>query len=108
MTGYTSLGKQVLLGRDHIADAVDPATAERIADALNLWDSGQLADGSQITRIIDTSDMSASAATVASIAEELNGGTRIPGVRHAVRQENDEYACSCGARWDVHEGEEHP
>jgi len=28
--------------------------------------------------------------------------------RHAVRQENDEYACMCGSRWDISEGEEHP
>lgn len=27
---------------------------------------------------------------------------------HSVRQEGDEYACSCGTRWDVSEGEEHP
>lgn len=25
-----------------------------------------------------------------------------------VRQENDEYACSCGARWAVEDGEDHP
>ena len=29
-------------------------------------------------------------------------------VLHAVRQENDEYACMCGARWDVVDGEGHP
>ena len=29
-------------------------------------------------------------------------------VLHAVRQESDEYACMCGARWDCAEGEEHP
>jgi hypothetical protein len=29
-------------------------------------------------------------------------------IRHAIRQESDEYACSCGMRWDVIEGEEHP
>ena len=27
---------------------------------------------------------------------------------HAIRQECDEYACMCGARWAVSEGEEHP
>lgn len=27
---------------------------------------------------------------------------------HSIRQENDEYACSCGARWDVADGEDHP
>lgn len=28
--------------------------------------------------------------------------------RHTVRQESDEYACSCGMRWSVSEGENHP
>lgn len=27
---------------------------------------------------------------------------------HNIRQEGDEYACRCGTRWDVSEGEEHP
>lgn len=27
---------------------------------------------------------------------------------HQVRQEQDEYACACGARWSVEEGEDHP
>jgi dCTP deaminase len=27
---------------------------------------------------------------------------------HSVRQENDEYACSCGRRWDIRDGKEHP
>lgn len=27
---------------------------------------------------------------------------------HTVRQESDEYACSCGTRWDVADGENHP
>lgn len=29
-------------------------------------------------------------------------------VLHAIRQEHDEYACMCGMRWDIIEGEEHP
>lgn len=29
-------------------------------------------------------------------------------IRHNIRQENDEYACSCGKRWDISEGEQHP
>lgn len=27
---------------------------------------------------------------------------------HNVRRENDEYACSCGRRWPVEDGEDHP
>lgn len=33
---------------------------------------------------------------------------RLAGMFHSVRQEGDEYACRCGTRWDVSEGEEHP
>lgn len=49
-----------------------------------------------------------------AIQEELPGladGPLFQGRRkvlHAVRQENDEYACMCGARWDCVEGEGHP
>ena len=31
-----------------------------------------------------------------------------PTLFHGIRQENDEYACACGARWDVSDGDEHP
>lgn len=33
---------------------------------------------------------------------------RIRGTSHNLRREGDEYACSCGARWDVSDGEAHP
>lgn len=32
----------------------------------------------------------------------------IKGVMHHIRQENDEYACACGVRWDIADGEDHP
>lgn len=38
---------------------------------------------------------------------EFSMRTRLD-VLHVVRQESDEYACMCGMRWDVKDGEEHP
>lgn len=29
-------------------------------------------------------------------------------ITHSVRREMDEWACSCGARWAVQDGEDHP
>lgn len=41
-------------------------------------------------------------ADVSGIVTPMYGGA------HHVRQESDEYACSCGMRWPVSEGEDHP
>lgn len=88
MGGYHCTGKQVLNGRDHVADAIDNETAQLIADALNLWCVDDpcpvIDDGLTITDAI------------------LSGGP------HAVRSEGDEYACVCGMRWDRSEGPDHP
>jgi len=43
-----------------------------------------------------------------AIQQELPGVADGPLFAHAVRQENDEYACRCGARWDAVDGSEHP
>ena len=80
MGGYHCTGKQVLNGRDHVADAIDNDTAQMIADALNLW----------------------------CVDDPCPVMPEIRNTNHAIRQENDEYACSCGARWDVSEGDDHP
>lgn len=78
---YFNCGKQVMNGKDHIADAVDPDVALQIAEALN-----RTPDYDRHPDMFSTQ----------------------PTATHAVRQENDEYACSCGRRWDVRDGEEHP
>lgn len=47
----------------------------------------------------------------ASIQEELPGLSdqpELPLKPHKIRLEGDEYACSCGARWDKSEGKKHP
>lgn len=78
---YHSLGKQVLNGSQHVADAISPGMATRIAEGLNRTEN-----------IERHPDMFSDQPTAAC----------------HVRQENDEYACSCGKRWDVADGEEHP
>lgn len=78
---YTAHGKQVMHDGDHVADACDTGTALMIAEALNATNDAPRHP-----------DLFSDRATVA----------------HHVRQESDEYACSCGKRWDVADGEEHP
>ena len=81
---YRAAGKQVQRQVDglwtHFADAISEIAAGLIAAAMNAYVT-------QFTPV-DLRPM------------------RITG--HSVRQENDEYACSCGARWDVRDGEDHP
>ncbi len=85
--GYYACGKQILWGKTSIADAKDNETAQLIADALNSHPEA-LPDHSPVMPEIQL--------------------IAIPGKTHGIRQENDEFACSCGARWAVNEGEQHP
>lgn len=79
MSGYAAMGKQVLHGRDHIADARDNETADMIADALNLW----------------------CADDPCPVMPEIAS-------RHIITRVADQYLCSCGKQWDADEGDEHP
>lgn len=80
---YRACGKEVLRDDQHYADACDNEAADAIARALNRQNDD---------------------------LEERDVSTyEIPfPLRHSIRQENDEFACSCGRRWDVSEGSEHP
>jgi hypothetical protein len=86
---YTRNAKQVLRNGRHFADCIDDEAAQLIIDALNAPD-----DADQGTL-------------------PLQGAQDGPlfmqwGARHSIRQENDEYACACGMRWDVTDGDDHP
>lgn len=89
---YTSLGKEVLRNGKHFADVIDVDSAALTADALNYRDA-----------MIDNNDDD-------DQTPDFFDGPSAPNdnSRHHVRQENDEYACSCGKRWDVSDGENHP
>jgi len=89
MLFYTSLGKEVLRDGHHYADAISTGAAERIARALNDTDTPLVPIMPEL------------------ITRDKPGPLFIE-PKHAVRQESDEYACACGARWPVSEGEEHP
>ena len=90
---YRSQGKQVLHTVDglscHFADAVSDAAAAMIVEALTP------------SFTIGPVDLP----NVRQLVTEYIGN---PKTNHRVRQENDEYACSCGMRWDVQDGEDHP
>lgn len=50
-----------------------------------------------------------------AIADDLHNRVRIAAsielvriTEHQITRQSDEYACSCGRRWDVSEGDEHP
>lgn len=89
---YTSLGKEVLHHDAHFADCISTTAADDIAAAMNILDdirAGETLDAALMPELpLEASDVIAA--------------------RHAVRQENDEYACACGSRWAVSEGEAHP
>jgi len=80
---YYSLGKQVLTGSQHVADAASVELAERIAAALNSDDA---------------------------IDEAINQMTlfepdRSPPLIKACRayQASDQMICPCGKQWDVND-----
>jgi hypothetical protein len=68
---------------------VDPAFAERLQATL------QAAATEADERLLRAA---------ANLSVEMPFVCRLP----SIRRENDEYACSCGARWDVADGEDHP
>jgi hypothetical protein len=80
--GYYTMGKQVLWGIGHIADAKDPDTATMIADALNGHPEA-LPDHSPIMR---------------EIASPVGTGCR-------AYQASDQMICPCGLQWDVNDND---
>ena len=93
---YHSNGKQVLRDGLHFADCIDSGAATLIADALN--------DRRTISQSQETLQLDGADGPLFVSNYRTTWGTDA----HQVRQENDEYACACGARWDVADGEDHP
>lgn len=90
MTRYTRNAKEVLRDGKHFADCIDDSAARLIADALN---ERRGMSSAQQSLPLDGAD-----------GPLFGRATTL----HTIRQENDEYACMCGMRWDVAEGEDHP
>lgn len=122
---YAAHGKQVKRGSEHVADAADETWAQIIADALN----GERA----MTRSKAWNDakrrLMGESGSEYVILPHHHEAMRAMGIDHATRpdqtvhmisytgrgrpehtwqRQQDEYACSCGARWDVSDGDEHP
>lgn len=96
---YSSLGKQVLSGTDHVADAVSPYMAQQIAEALNM------ADPSLDYVMLQTNWPNPP--TMVEFVPMTDMPDRISG--HTIRRESDEYVCNtCGVRWGCDEGDDHP
>jgi hypothetical protein len=91
MTNYRTNGKQVLRGSEHVADAADTTWAQIIADALN----GER----EALRAMRIDPIRVSNYDYVSTREQP---------AHTWQRQQDEYACSCGVRWDVSDGEDHP
>jgi hypothetical protein len=98
---YRACGKEVLRDREHFADAVSEQAATTIADALNYWET--------LSAPIDDETYPLPFSGEEIDVTGLNFSVpNVTGTHHNVRQENDEFACSCGKRWDTSEGSEHP
>lgn len=103
---YTANGKEVLdASNNHFADAIDAEAAGMIADALNAMEAPLIGDPwDELSPPFDGnwSDTDGMHPPI----------TAPPGYEtvasHAITRQGDEYACSCGLRWDAHDGEEHP
>lgn len=130
MTRYTRNAKEVLRDGKHFADCIDDSAARLISDALNerkgmpqtqpdlpLGDNGPLFDDPPIDGMLYGGPYQGTLI----VSEHVNNVSELIGALdversylgkpvnfHQVRQENDEYACSCGRRWDIAEGEDHP
>lgn len=89
MPRYHTNSKEVLRDGKHFADCIDDGAARLIAEALN--------------------ERKGMPQTQPALPLDGADGPLFVGVAGCyVRQENDEYACSCGKRWDIADGEEHP
>lgn len=129
MPRYHNNAKQVLRDGKHFADCIDDGAARLVAEALNERKGMPQIQQSLPLDGADGPLFIGDRAPPRSIqyepfSEEKHGNLnwvpvldptprpnhyRVPPkLPHTVRQENDEYACSCGARWDVADGEDHP
>ncbi len=102
---YRHMGKQVLKGAEHIADAVSEDVAALIVESLNNFDHPLI--DPRLARPERESDYDWDAGPVD--IPIVFGGFEIPdGQQHSVTRQSDEYACICGKRWPADEGEDHP
>lgn len=117
---YTRNGKQVLHTVDNLlaafADGVSERAAAMIVRALEIADAYDwtLPDTRpvELPQLLDPRDDDIPELTDYDwtvIANVPRSTVRVRGIMCRPTQQGDEYACSCGVRWDVSEGKEaHP
>lgn len=107
MTGpFRRTGKQVLDCNWHFADACSEAAAQQIVDAMNAAQaSAQKIIDIAIAMNRGVAPMQPGDEFTIDVDGKRYGGT-VP--THRIERQGDEYACSCGLRWDIVDGEEHP
>lgn len=116
---YRRTGKQVLYNDQHFADAVTECAAQLIVDGLNTFDHPLIhPDLAQPERESDYDweqvvpddphSFVVREPRDKSLVDFDGAGEMLKPIEHHVSRQSDEYACSCGARWPVDEGEEHP
>lgn len=104
---FVTNGKQVLHTVDGLlapyADAVSVLAADNIAAALTAWcaPARTLITNERVE--IETDDNSPWMLVNMNAKPQM-----VRGITHHIERQGDEYACSCGTRWDVTDGEEHP
>lgn len=122
MPRYHTNSKEVLRDGKHFADCIDDGAARLIADALNERRGMPVADTQDVLpldgadgplfvgdRVLPRGISKAySPSRDQNISRAELARNYFDAIGHLVWRENDEYACSCGARWDVADGEDHP
>ncbi len=120
MGRYTASGKQVLRDGAHFADCATEQAAQIVLTALTAMRTGE--PGPLVLPRLRPDTLSPG--TYVTV-EGIRGGFEIGedynwepipngepvivrGTTHSISQQFDEYACSCGMRWDVADGDEHP
>lgn len=109
---YRRNGKEILKNGAHFGDGVNEEAAALIVDALNAWCSplntavpAEYAIDPDLATEPKESDYDWD--VDAGMIQQIDASTYTV-VEHHMTRQSDEYACSCGARWSVDEGEDHP
>lgn len=119
MPRYHTNSKEVLRDGKHFADCIDDGAARLIADALNerkgmpVEQPALPLDGADGPLFVGDRVPPRGITRAFNSNRDGNFGKQLAeryfdAIGHHVRQENDEYACVCGARWAVEDGEDHP
>jgi hypothetical protein len=100
---YRAAGKEVLRGREHVADAADETYAQIIADALNGERAGPVA----MEQIVPDDPYSFVAVDPVFL-RPINHPLKADELHRVTQRPDGDYHCSCGRGWDRDEGDDCP